>query len=64
MFEYPVGRQFAGRHRPLTSISPPKAEIASTALDLLIDRIANSQDESRDVRVGHALVVRESSRRR
>lgn len=45
----------------LTSVSPRKAQIASTALDLLIDRIGASEGKPRDVRVDYELVVRESS---
>ena len=45
----------------LTSIRPDKAEIASVALDLLIQRIQGSTVKPRDVRVRYELVVRESS---
>lgn len=45
----------------LTSISPRKAEIASTALNLLIDRIGGFESSPRDVRVDYELAVRESS---
>jgi LacI family repressor for deo operon, udp, cdd, tsx, nupC, and nupG len=47
----------------LTSVSPRKAEIASIALDLLVQRMTDSGAGPRDVRVGHELTVRESSTR-
>lgn len=47
----------------LTSVSPRKSEIASTALDLLIQRIGASDVKPRDVRVGYELIIRESSTR-
>lgn len=47
----------------LTSVRPDKAHIASTALDMLIERISGSQVKPRDVRVGYELTVRESSTR-
>jgi LacI family repressor for deo operon, udp, cdd, tsx, nupC, and nupG len=48
----------------LTSVRPDKAAIASEALDLLIERGRGSEAAPRDVRVGHRLIVRESSARR
>jgi LacI family transcriptional regulator, repressor for deo operon, udp, cdd, tsx, nupC, and nupG len=45
----------------LTSIRPDKAEIASVALDLLIQRIRGSTVKPRDVRIRYQLIVRESS---
>ena len=45
----------------LTSIGPDKAKIASTALELLIERVGGSTVEPRDITIEHQLVVRESS---
>lgn len=45
----------------LTSISPNKAEIASAALEMLIERISTPDLKPRDVRVQYELVTRESS---
>jgi DNA-binding LacI/PurR family transcriptional regulator len=45
----------------LTSVAPDKARIASTALELLLERVAGAQVTPRDVRVPHRLVIRESS---
>ena len=45
----------------LTSVSPDKALIARTALDLLVERIGGSTVPPRDVRVPHTLATRESS---
>lgn len=46
----------------LTTISPDKQALATTALDLLLERIAGHDGPGRTVTVPHALVVRESSR--
>ncbi|MEV0619294.1 LacI family DNA-binding transcriptional regulator [Nonomuraea sp. NPDC050404] len=49
----------------LTTISPDKAGIAGRAVELLADRIAGgSKVAAREVRVGHQLEVRESTRGR
>ena len=45
----------------LTSIRPDKAKIAEVAVDMLIQRIQGSAAKPHDVRVGHELIVRESS---
>jgi LacI family transcriptional regulator, repressor for deo operon, udp, cdd, tsx, nupC, and nupG len=45
----------------LTSIRPDKGAIATVALTMLIERIRGSVAPPRDVRVGHQLIVRESS---
>jgi DNA-binding LacI/PurR family transcriptional regulator len=45
----------------LTSIRPDKGAIANQALEMLIERLRGSETAPRDVRVGHQLVVRESS---
>jgi LacI family repressor for deo operon, udp, cdd, tsx, nupC, and nupG len=45
----------------LTSVSPDKSELARTALEMLIERIEGSMVPARDMRVGHTLVVREST---
>ena len=45
----------------LSSVAPDKAAIASTALEMLIDRVGGSSGPPRDVRVEHRLVSRESS---
>jgi LacI family repressor for deo operon, udp, cdd, tsx, nupC, and nupG len=47
----------------LTSIRPDRAEIARSALEMLLQRLDDPDVEPRDVRVGHELVVRESSTR-
>lgn len=47
----------------LTSIRPDRAEIARAALDMLIERIAGSDVDPRDIRVPHELITRESSTR-
>ena len=46
---------------PLTTISPNKTELASTALKYLIDRMADPSIAPRDFVVSHTLEVRESS---
>ena len=45
----------------LTSIRPDKGAIANVALEMLIERIHGSKAAPRDVRVGHELIVREST---
>lgn len=45
----------------LTTIRPDKPEIARLALDLLTQRVRGSQATPRDARVGHRLIVREST---
>jgi LacI family transcriptional regulator, repressor for deo operon, udp, cdd, tsx, nupC, and nupG len=45
----------------LTSVGPEKAEIADTALTMLIERIAGLPDPPRDLHVRHALLPREST---
>ncbi len=45
----------------LTSVRPDKPAIASAAMDMLIERIGGSEVTPRDVRVGHELIIRESS---
>lgn len=46
----------------LTSIRPDKAEIAGSALAMLLDRVNGSTIRPRDIRVPHELMIRESSR--
>lgn len=46
---------------PLTTLTPDKAAITSTALDLLIRRIADRQAPVRQVLVPHTIEVREST---
>lgn len=46
---------------PLTSVSPDKAQLASTTLAYLIDRMADVAIPPRDFVVAHTLEVRESS---
>lgn len=45
----------------ITTVRPDKAAIAHTALTMLLDRVQRSDVTPRDVRVGHQLIVRESS---
>lgn len=45
----------------LSSVAPDKTELARTALEMLLERIAGLQVAPRDVRVPHRLVQRESS---
>jgi DNA-binding LacI/PurR family transcriptional regulator len=45
----------------LTSIRPDKARIAKVAVDMLLQRMQGSEAKPRDVRVGHELIVREST---
>ncbi len=45
----------------MTTIRPDKTALANTALTMLLDRIQGSDAKPRDVRVGHQLVIRESS---
>ena len=47
----------------LTSVRPDKAKIAEVAVDMLIERMQGSGVEPRDVRIGHELIMRESSTR-
>jgi DNA-binding LacI/PurR family transcriptional regulator len=46
----------------LSSIALDNRALARAALQLLVDRIQGDDGAPRDVRVGHRLVVRESSR--
>ena len=46
----------------LTSVGPDMATVAGAALDLLMERVAGSQGEPRDLTIEHRLVVRESTR--
>ena len=45
----------------LTTIRPDRAQIANAALDILLQRIAGSDQKPRDVRVPHHLVCRETT---
>jgi LacI family transcriptional regulator, repressor for deo operon, udp, cdd, tsx, nupC, and nupG len=45
----------------LTSVRPDKGAVANVALEMLIERIHGSEVAPRDVRVGHELIIRESS---
>jgi DNA-binding LacI/PurR family transcriptional regulator len=45
----------------LTSVGPDKAEIAASALGMLVERIAGLDVDPRDVHVKHELVVRSST---
>ena len=47
----------------LTSVRPDKARIAKQAVDMLLQRIQAPEAKTRDMRVGHQLIVRESSDR-
>ena len=47
----------------LTSIQPDRGAITKAALRMLVERIGGSDAPPRDVRVGHQLIVRESSTR-
>ena len=46
----------------LSSIAPDKAELARTALEMLLERVGGLTVAPRDVRVAHRMVLRESSR--
>jgi DNA-binding LacI/PurR family transcriptional regulator len=45
----------------LTTIAPDTAKIAEIAVDLLAERLGEAAEPPREVRVGHRLVVREST---
>jgi DNA-binding LacI/PurR family transcriptional regulator len=47
----------------LTTIAPDTASIAQIAVDLLAERLGEASEPPREVKVGHRLVVRESSGR-
>jgi len=46
----------------LSTIAPDRAGIAEIAIDLLAERMGQSQEPPREVRVTHRLVARESTR--
>ena len=48
----------------LTTIAPDTARIAEIAVDLLAERLGEANEPPREVKVGHRLVVRESTRAR
>jgi DNA-binding LacI/PurR family transcriptional regulator len=45
----------------LTTIAPDTAQIARLAVDLLAERLEEAPEPPREVRVGHRLIIRESS---
>ena len=45
----------------LTTIAPDTGQIAALAIDLLAERLENAPEPPREVRVGHRLIVREST---
>ena len=47
----------------LTTIAPDTRRIAQLAVDLLAERLGENPEPPREVRVGHQLIVRESTRR-